>query len=174
MKRSVHFMNSLGLIDWGTLSIGFSRGWVTRDDVYSYAIGKLKSENSDDIAAVACLASGNGLDDESIRGLLDRLAGERAEKDDIAIEKWRLAHLLDLDEMNLEWSEKVERLEEIGMEFGYPPDMRLCTRYGPSQESIDAGLASVDDLSTDPLDAMTQVIESLKRRLVVWILEERC
>jgi len=167
VDRAVGLMNSLGLLDWKALSIGWDRGWATRADVAGYAVNRLQSDAGDDIAAVASLASVEGLDDEAIRGLLVRLAGEQAEEDGIAQEKWRLVRLLDLDGMDLGWDEKVTRLEELGAEFGYPPDMRLCTRYGPSQASIDAGVASQDDLSTDPLDALRLVITSLKRRLGV-------
>jgi hypothetical protein len=165
--RAVGLMDSLGILNWKALSIGWGRGWATRADVINYAVDRLQSDADDDISAVASLASAEDLDDESIRELLARLAGEQAEEDGIALEKWRLARLLDLDGMDLGWDEKVTRLEELGAEFGYPPDMRLCTRYGPSQASIDAGFASPDDLSTGPLDAMRQVITSLKRRLGV-------
>lgn len=163
--RAVGLMDSLGLLDWKALSIGWGRGWATRADVAHYAVDRLQSDVDDDIAVVASLASAEALDDESIPWLLARLAGEPNDEDGVALEKWRLVRLLDLDGTDLGWDEKVTRLEEIGAEFGYPPDMRLCTRYGPSEASIDAGTASPDDLSTDPLDAMNQVIKSLKQRL---------
>lgn len=167
VDRAVGLMNSLGLLDWKALSIGWDRGWATRADVTNYALHQLEFDADDDIAALASLASAKDLDDESIRGLLARLAGEQTEEDGVALEKWRLVRLVDLDGADLGWEEKVTRLEELGAEFGYPPDMRLCTRYGPSQASIDAGLASRDDLWTDPLDAMRNVMTALKQRLGV-------
>lgn len=165
--RALKLMNSLGLLDWRALLTGWDRGWVPRGDLIDYAVNRMQSGAVDDSVALASLAGAEDLADESIRGLLARLAGEQALGDDIDLEKWRLVRLLELDETSLEWDEKVTRLEELGVEFGYPADMRLCTRYGPSQASIDAGLASPDDLSTDPLDAMTQVIAGLKQRLGV-------
>lgn len=165
--RAVGLMDSLGLLDWKAMSIGWGRGWATRADVNRYAVDRLRSDADDDITSVALLASPEELADESIRELLARLAGEQTGEDDSALEKWRLVLLLDLAGLDLGWDEKVTRLEELGAEFGYPPDMRLCTRYGPSQAAIDAGVASPDDLSTDPLDAMKGVITVLKRRLSV-------
>lgn len=163
--RLMKLMDSLGILNWKALSIGWDRGWATRADVTNYALDRLQSEADDDLAAAASLASIKDLDDESIRGLLARLAREQTEEDGVALDKWRLVHLLDLEDMHLGWEEKVTRLEELGTEFGYPPDMRLCTRYGPSQASVDAGIASENDLSTDPLVAMRQVIAALKQHL---------
>lgn len=167
INRAVGLMDALGLLDWKVLSIGWDRGWVTRAEVTDYAVERLRADADDDSDCVASLASPEDQGDGLIQGLLARLAGEEAEENGSALEKWRLVRLLDLDDMDLGWDEKVTRLEEIGAEFAYPPDMRLCTRYGPSQASIDIGAASSDDLSTDPLDAMKQVVTSLKRSLNV-------
>lgn len=165
--RLAGLMESLGFLDWRAMSIGWDRGWVTRADVVDHALDRLQSDAVDDRAALASLTSAENLDGESIRELLAQLAGGQTEEDDSSLEKWRLVRLLDLNRMDLGWDEKVTRLEELVAEFGYPPDMRLCTRYGPSQASIDAGVASPVDLSTDPLDAMRHVITALKRHLSV-------
>jgi len=73
--------------------------------------------------------------------------------------------LIALDAEPLDWEAKVTDLQEVMAEFGYPPDMKRCFRYGPSQIAIDAGLASREDLKRDPLDEMRHVIASLKNRL---------
>jgi hypothetical protein len=166
-SRALELMKSLGLLSWKTLLTGWDRGWVTKTDLIGYAVDWLQTDPNDNNLAVASLAGAEDLEDGAIRGVLAQLAEEQPEFDDPDLEKWRLAHLLELDGMDLEWDQKVTRLEELGAEFGYPRDMRLCARYGASQESIDAGLASPEDLSIDPIEAMAHVIAGLKQRLGV-------
>jgi hypothetical protein len=167
VNRALELMKCLGLLNWKVLLTGWNWGWVTKTDLIGYAVDRLQSDTDDNDVAVVSLAGAEDMNDEAIRRLLVRLAGGETEEDGSELEKWRLARLLELGETDLEWDQKVTRLEELGAEFGYPPDMRQCTRYGPSQASMEAGLASPADLSTDPLDAMGHVIAGLKPRLDV-------
>jgi len=50
-------------------------------------------------------------------------------------------------------------------EFGYPPDMKNCSAYGPSRFAIDSGVASPEYLDRDPLAEMQLKISGLKIRL---------
>ena len=57
----------LGLLDWSCIWLGFNRGWVSRENVYDYAISLLEggefSEN------VAILAGGRYLDEKEFESL---------------------------------------------------------------------------------------------------------
>jgi hypothetical protein len=151
-------LKSLDLLSWTALSVGWERGWVTNTNVDEYATIQLQSDVSDvDLAAMATLASADQLDTREIAELLKQLAGREAEQDLITLDKWRLARLLELQATQLDWDEKVIRLEELAAEFGYPPDMRLCSRYVGSEEIHAPG----------PLDAMEDLISELKQRLGV-------
>ncbi|MBM1185043.1 hypothetical protein H4P02_23240, partial [Pseudomonas lundensis] len=60
----------LGLLDWSCIWLGFNRGWVSRENVYDYAISLLEagefSEN------VAILAGGRYLDEKEFESLILR------------------------------------------------------------------------------------------------------
>ncbi len=147
------------------MRIGWDRAWITRTDIANYAVARLQSAEADNSTAVISLTRSEDMNDELIRGLLTQLAEHQTTNGGSGLDKWRLGHLVHLDTSDLTWDQKVTRLEEIGAEFRYPPDMRLCTRYSPSQAAINAGCASPDDRSIDPLDAMRSLIKDLKQRL---------
>ena len=151
-------LKSLNLLSWTALLVGWERGWVTKANLDDYATTQLQSDVSDvDLAATATLASANHLAAAEIAEPLKQLAGREAERDEITLDKWRLARLIELKSMQLDSDDKVIRLEELGAEFGYPQDMRFCSRYVGSEETNVAG----------PLDAMNSVISELRRRLGV-------
>ena len=172
MKYSGHLesIDRLGLMGWDVLLVGWDRGWVTREDVSRFAIDRLLSEavGSDDMNTVMslALAESEKLDHLDIKALLESLIRDSFDqKTAIGKDKWRLVVLISLDAEPLDWEAKVNTLQEVMAEFGYPPDMSHCFRYGPSQFAIDKGLASQEDLKRDPLEEMKRVIGDLKDRL---------
>lgn len=172
MKYSGHLesIDGLGLMGWAVLAVGWDRGWVTREDVSRFAIDRLLSEavGADDMNTVMslALAESEKLDHLDIEAVLERLIWDSFDREKASGEdKWRLVFLIALDAEPLEWEAKVTKLQELMAEFGYPPDMNRCFRYGPSQFVIDAGSASPVDLKRDPLEEMKHVIGELKERL---------
>lgn len=154
----IEILKSLGLLSWTALAVGWERGWVTKASLADYATDQLQSDASEvDLAATATLASAERLDTAEITQPLKHLSGRSPEGEACALEKWRLARLIELQSEQLDWDEKVTRLEELGAEFGYPADMRLCSRYVTSDQAP----------NSDPLDAMVDVISDLRRRLGV-------
>ena len=156
-----NLMRSLNFLDWKTLLLGWVRGWISKSDISNYAINWMSSSNNYNNNFILLLSGADGLCDNSIRDTLVQLAGEAQNDCSLELDKWRLAHLVDLKNQDLDWDTKVSRLEVLRTEFGYPEDMRLCTRYGPSQYAIEAGFASGDELLIDPLDAMDVIIAKL-------------
>jgi len=159
-------LKTLGLLDWKTLLLGWDRDWVTTADVANYAVERLVSNTDEENKDVVLLGGAELLDKDTIRSYLDNLAGNQS-KNEMSLEKWRLVFLMELDAMEVDWNEKVARLERLVADFDYPNDMSLCTRYGPSQAAIELGFASPGDLKVDPLDEMKSVISHLKQRLGV-------
>ena len=138
----------LGLLDWSCIWLGFNRGWVSREDVYDYAISLLEggefSEN------VAILAGGRYLDEKEFESLILR---EIKSDDQVeSLDKWRLAHLLSIASSSDSLDEKVCKLQEVYAEFGYPEDMMSCSIY--SSEHI------------CPLEVMNAVIKKLKQNML--------
>lgn len=172
MKYSGHLeaIDRLSLMGWDVLVVGWNRGWVTREDVSRFALDRLLSEavGSDDMNTVMslALAASEKLDHLDIKALLDSLIRDSFDRNSaIGKDKWRLVFLISLDAEPLDWEAKVNKLQEVMAEFGYPPDMHDCFRYGPSQIPIDTGSASQEGLKRDPLEEMKRVIADLKNRL---------
>lgn len=165
--RATQMMESMGLMNWTALLTGWDHHWLSKTDVIDHAVRWMLANPADDRLAVALLAGAEEYDDDEVRKLMMEVVGDSQVDVLTELDKWRLAELAVLAEEGLGWEETVTRMEEISAAFGSPADMRLCTRYGPSDYAIKAGFASESDLSVDPLDAMAQVISELKRKLGV-------
>ncbi|ASA57914.1 DUF2247 family protein [Vibrio gazogenes] len=139
---------SLGLLCWATILLGLKKGWVSRKDVIDYAVALLVNGNENE--DVAIIAGGESLEDDELFNLI---LNQIKQTDDTAsaLDKWRLAHLLNIAESDYDEQTKLDRLQEVYANFDYPEDMASCSIY--SQDEI------------DPLVAMMQVIEELKSRL---------
>jgi len=149
--RSVEVLNNLNLLCWSLLFMGLRKEWVTKSDIEGYAVSLLSANLDGGDEKIAELASAESLGDDDVRELLFQLG--RADEQPDNVEKWRLALLISLSESVLSEEEKVDRLQELYAEFGYPEDMSACSIY--SQNSI------------APLIAMSRVISSLKAKLVI-------
>lgn len=138
---------NLGLLCWSTILLGLREGWVSRNDVIAYAVDLLVNGNNDEDVAV--IAGGDPLGDDELYKLI---SNQIVQTDNAAdLDKWRLAHLLNIAESEDDEQTKLDRLQEIYTKFDYPEDMASCSIY--SQDQI------------DPLVAMMQVVEELKSRL---------
>lgn len=137
-----------GLLCWSTILLGLRKGWINRKDVIDYAVDLLVKGDEDE--SVAVIAGGECLSDDELFKLI---SNQVEQPDNIAdIEKWRLAHLLKIAESDDDEQKKIDRLQEVYSNFDYPEDMASCSIY--SQDKI------------DPLVAMMQVVEALKRKLI--------
>jgi hypothetical protein len=165
--RVIQLMTAMGLLDWQAVMVGWDHRWLSKADVVHFAVDWLLRDPDDNRVAVALLAGGEECGDDEIRRLLVDVIDDSQADEGVTMDKWRLAFLSALAEKDLGWECKVTLLEEIGAAFGAPADMRLCTRYGPSERAIKKGLADASDLTVDPLDAMAKVIANLKRRFNV-------
>lgn len=149
----------LGLLTWKTVSTGWERRWTSKPDVESYATERLAHHvDAADLPATAALAMARSLDDLRIADQLQRLSAGESENTETALTKWRLSKLVALREEELGWEEKVDRLEELCAEFGFPPDMQRCSRYATGNQ--------------DPLEALNEVIVGLSRQLTIVPLDE--
>ncbi len=143
----IKIMINLGLLCWPTILFGFRKGWVSRKDVIDYAVDLLI--NGSDNEDVAIIAGGESLGNDE---LLDMISNQVEQaKNSTALDKWRLAYLLNIAESDENQQTKLDRLQEVYANFDYPEDMASCSIY--SQDEI------------DPLVAMMQVVEKLRSRL---------
>ncbi|EGU56401.1 hypothetical protein VINI7043_21066 [Vibrio nigripulchritudo ATCC 27043] len=144
----IKILINLGLLCWSTIHLGLKKGWVSRKDVTDYAVDLLINGNENE--NVAIIAGGDSLDDDEFFTLVSNHVRQPDDKAS-SLDKWRLAHLLNIAESDDNEQTKLDRLQEVYANFDYPEDMASCSIY--SQDEI------------DPLVAMMQVIEELRSRL---------
>jgi len=137
---------NLELLCWSTILLGMKKGWASRKDAIDFAVSLLVNGNEDE--RVAIIAGGESLeDDELLKLILNQIEQTDRAAD---LDKWRLAHLVDIAESGSDEQTKLDRLQEVYANFDYPEDMASCSIY--SQHNI------------DPLVAMVQVADHLKSK----------
>ncbi|QTL37373.1 DUF2247 family protein [Pseudoalteromonas viridis] len=143
----IKILKNLSLLCWSTILLGLKKGWASREDAIDYAMELLVNGSEDE--GVVLIAGGETLED----GELFNLISDKVEKTDIAtaLDKWRLAYLLNIASSDDHEQIKLDKLQEVYANFDYPEDMASCSIY--SQGEI------------DPLIAMMQVVEVLKNEL---------
>ena len=142
----INALRNLGLLCWSTIFLGLRKGWISREDVINFAVALLVNGSDDE--DVAIIASGESLDDDEFSNLISnhfKQSDNAADSD-----KWLLAHLLSISELDDDEQTKLDRLQEVYADFDYPEEMASCSIY--SQDKV------------DPLLAMMQVIDELKSR----------
>ena len=148
-------------LTWAALLAGIERGWVTQENVAQVAVGWLSKHPDADMQPVVRLASCERDDASDVRSWLEEAnvaAGQETTQE--ALERWRWAFLADLaDNGCIDDEAKLQRLQELHAEFGYPEDMAACSPY-----SVEPGLAK-GDTGKSPLEAMREVVSQLERRI---------
>lgn len=153
-RTAFDMLDQLDLLDWSVLSVGYRRGWVVPNELSRFAMSVIAADESDyELAAVAALTSAETLAPAAVDRFLTQLSRRTPNTDDNALERWRLAKLLELQARDIDWDDKVTRLEELAVEFGYPSDMQGCSRYSPG--------------TSDPLNEMASVIHTLQAKFGV-------
>ena len=150
-------MKKLKLLDWYTLLVGLERGWCEKGSLISYCediINRQATCGEIDNDLISIIAEKNIAINDLIAMVVQFLKKNKKpmlqEEKNEAIEKWRLAHLDWLLQMNWSEQEKIDALQELYAQFGFPSDMAACSIY--SRDKI------------DPLVATVHVVEKLSRQ----------
>jgi hypothetical protein len=141
--------------------VGLQNGWLNQSDVAQGSVGWTLKNPDTDLQPVLLLLGCDHEEPDDIRSWLEEAneaTGRESEHD--AMERWRWAFLADLSE-NTDITEdaKVDRLQELYAQFGYPADMADCSRYFAKP-----GL-KVGDSVKCPLKAMRELTSNLERRI---------
>lgn len=138
----------LGMLSWATLYTGLENNWLSREDIIQFAVDCVLHGNEDQ--TVLLISTGEDFTDEEFVKLLKKKIKLIVEDRELKI--WRLAHLLHLEATECSEQYKIDKLQEIYADFGYPEDMADCSIYSQSKNN--------------PIDVMGQVIQKLKTSLV--------
>jgi hypothetical protein len=167
MESLLDTLRECGLLDSGVLAAGVERGWASGADVAAYAVERLSA--GDDRPEVVELAAVEDLEPERVTDLLrdwarlDRLPSQRAED---ALRRWMFAALTAISRSGTSPEEMLDRLEEAYAMFGYPEEMRKCSRYYVPPQDRARGIR-VGEVTDSPLEAMNQLLSQLKREFGV-------
>lgn len=151
-------MRANRLIDFCSLLAGWEQGWVDAKAVSLYAIDKL-NEGANDPEWLIDLANAEHIDRERVYSLLNTACAGAPNALEHGVERWKLGTLLVIRDKSVSDEEKVDLLDEAYAVYGYPNDLRLLCKYGPSQEAIRNSYATEDDLFADPLMEMKRLIQ---------------
>ncbi|MBM3199228.1 MAG: DUF2247 family protein [Chlamydiae bacterium] len=152
-------MKKFKLLDWHTLLVGLQQEWCKKQDLIKYGEKILEETESafvDDNLAI--IASGETLAKEH---LLTVVLNFLAKHEDVhsenekakAVEKWRYAHLYWLLQSDKTEQKKIDLLQELYAQFGFPDDMAECSIYSRGE--------------VDPLVATATVVEKLSQKLFI-------
>lgn len=120
----------VNFIDWHTLIVGLQHGWCQKIDVIKFAENALRHDNGELINIV----TGESISEKELISTCFRFIEKKGmplsqEKKEEAVEKWRFAYLSSLLESQESDSKKIDDLQEIYSEFGFPDDMASCSVY---------------------------------------------
>lgn len=141
------------LLDWTTLLVGLDRGWCKKEAVIKYTENQLlKNHGEIDTQLIDLINSEPEKQSEFILKFHEFLDHHEIEKiqDKIntATLKWRFAFITSMLEEETSEQEKIDLLQEIYGQFGFPEDMASCSIY--HNDGI------------DPLEAAKNVVKSLR------------
>lgn len=167
MASPLDTLMECGLLDSGVLAVGVERGWASRADVATYAAERLSA--GDDRSEVVELTAAEELEPARLIDRLRnwaRLDGLPSQHPESAVRLWMFAGLTAIARSGSSPEEQLDRLEEAYATFGYPEEMRECSRYYvPPQDR--ARNIRVGEVTDSPLEAMNQLLSQLRREFRV-------
>lgn len=140
----IEMIKKIGLMSWSAAFLGLKRNFINKKNIADYAVERLLL--NDDSEEIILLAGCESLDDGDVYFLLSGISVVN-ESD---IDKWRLVYLLMISESNFDNDKKINLLQNVYADFGYPEDMQNCSIYSM--------------VKSDPLKEMNIVIKKLKAR----------
>lgn len=156
--KKVEALKNNSILDWATILIGLENDWCSPKDASEFGAEQLLNCTAEELPIIATIAAEGTLrkdtTEEYIKNLLEIQGVLLNETSRLILkDRWLLAHLENLvNNKALSADEKIEELQELYGEFGFPEDMRECSIY--NTENL-----------VPPLDAARDAIMSLKSRL---------
>jgi hypothetical protein len=161
MREAFRLLVDSNAITWAALLLGLEEAWVDRRMIAEVAVEWLRTHPEAPADVYGILAACEHLELHELKSLLEKANVESGhEGPERAAERWRWAalELLRRDQESSGES-KLDRLEEIYAMFGYPHDMKACSRY-----HVESGL-KLGDFGVCPLVAMEAVVRKLTRQI---------
>ena len=157
----VSILRESGILDAGVLAEGLRRGWIERDVVISFALEHFQA--GDKRFEIVSLGSCEHDDISEIMKVLDGLAsaGElQSAQSGVAMRRWIFAFVKDIAQSSRTPDEKLDAIESLYADLGYPRELDECSRYYVPREDRERPLR-VGDTTASPMRAVSDLIEKL-------------
>lgn len=148
-------MKRADLLDWHTLLVGLEHGWCTKDKLIEHAEEYLRHVTSGVDENLISIVTGESISDDELIAISRRFIqahgaplSQKIEKE--SLEKWRFAHLCSLLESNKTDQIKIDEIQDLYSQFGFPEDMTSCSIY--------------NDTGIDPLVSAKCVTQNLEKK----------
>lgn len=154
-----------GLLDATTVLTGLREHRLSASDVSAWAVEELLAQDGDVDPDLAALTSAESSSELDVQDLLETRAADETTSAEVARQRWMLADLLSLRAESLGDEDRLDRLDELYADHGYPEELRWISRdnFTPEERTSLVGPApSV----TSPLDAADAAIASLEAALL--------
>ena len=148
------------LIGPTVLGVGLARDWIGVEDAVAAAERWLdRHPHAPDGWALDLVVSHSEPRSEVAARLTD--AGEDRDRAELA---WRFARLLCVQTADADDEQKLDLLESIAADFGYPPDMQVLSRYYvPPDAAAEPAIGT--QVGPDPMVALDRLIGDISARL---------
>jgi hypothetical protein len=160
-------LRELGLLDWSTVLVGYRRGLIDARDVSEVAVQAVIESVNEVGCELAALTSAGALSGPDVDDALVGLAGsEPTTSHDTAVRRWLLGRLVQLQRAELADDERLDVLQEVYAEFGFPEELRFVSRYNLTVDER-AVRPSVGDQLVSPIDGLRMAVARLRAELLV-------
>jgi hypothetical protein len=145
-------MKRADLLDWHTLLVGLEHGWCKKENLTEYADDYLRHVTSGVDDDLLSIVTGEAISDEDLITISRHFVQAHGaplsqKKEEESIEKWRFSHLCSLLESNKTDQIKIDEIQELYSQFGFPEDMATCSIYnGVGIDPIVAAKFTVQNL----------------------------
>jgi len=154
-----------GLLDATTALRGWREDWLSGSQVSDWAVAALVADDGGVDPDLVALTSAERLPPADVQDLLEARAAAETTAEEVAHQRWMLAALLALRDEPLGDEERLDRLDELYADLGYPEELRYISRYNfTPEERATPGVSSAEP--TSPLDAADAAISALEAVLL--------
>lgn len=151
------------LLNPSVLAVGLERGWIERRDVADFAVEcLLEGDERPEIVELASCERMERRDVLDVLGQWRESEGDDAVGEEDGLRHWIYGYLKVLSLQTPYSEDTLDELEALYAMFGYPSEMRKCSRYYIPPEDRERRLKAGDRISSSPEDSMLELLAEME------------
>jgi len=163
-------MKKFGFLNWKAILVGVIHDWISLQDIINEADKEISLGKQDKFLIEISLSRKNK--DVLIKAIETYLNDTGINVDEInsidskELKRWRLCFLISVVNSHLPDDVKVEKIQEIYSQFGFPEDMINCTPYHFTFEEIEKiKQKQITASYSSPLESTKKLINRLREEV---------